>query len=207
MEKRKKQPKLRNYDYEFYFLAALLVMGFIIYLQIKSFFFADKQPVVDTTETKGMTVAQEISLMNTPTAPPEVKQPTYIIDGIDFYPYNSGEEGLQEVMAKMNYDSLRILVTTFYNGAVDILSDGNIYRMQEERGGYIFYLYFPKDPVEISKTDIINVEHIEGQYQNHDIYSFTMNGVGENMEVPIYVTYADGTKENLTLYITKDYSD
>lgn len=200
MEKRK-EPKLKNYDYEFYFLAVLLVCGIIFYLMIKA---ADKPPVVDTTETKGMTVAQEISLMNTPTAPPEVKQPTYIIDGIDFYPYNSGEEGLQEVMAKMNYDSLRVLVTTFYNGAVDILSDGNLYTMQEARGGYIFYLYFPKDPVEISKTDIINVEHIEGQYQR-DIYSFTMNEIGENMEVPIYVTYADGTKEKITLYITKNY--
>ena len=202
MTKRKEQ-KLKNYDYEFYFLFVLVVLGFILYLQIKSLFFADKPETVDTT-TKGMTVGQELGMMTTPAIPPEAK-PSYIIDGIDFYPYNSGEEGLQEVMAKMNYDSLRILVTTFYNGAVDILEDGNIYTMQEERGGYIFYMCFPKDPVEISTNDIINVEYIDGQYGDKDIYSFSMNEVGENLEVPIYVTYSDGTKEKITIYITKDY--
>ena len=202
MTKRKEQ-KLKNYDYEFYFLAVLMFLGFILYLQIKSLFFADKPETVDTT-TRGMTVGQEIGMMTTPAIPPEAK-PSYTIDGIDFYPYNSGEEGLQEVMAKMNYDSLRILVTTFYNGAVDIIEDGNIYTMQEERGGYIFYMYFPKDPVEISTNDAINVEYIDGKYGDKDIYSFTFNEVGENLEVPIYVTYSDGTKEKITIYITKDY--
>lgn len=218
MKEEQRKYELKNYDYEFYFLIVLVILGGLLYLQVKSIFFAEKEPQVESQQ-KGMTVAEEMAMMNrqfqVTNKLPEtsettvVKQPTYIIDGIDFYPYNIGEEGLQEVMDRMHYDSLRVLVTTFYNGAVDILADGNLYTMKKERGSYIYYIVFPKDPESIViKSDCITLNHItsNGKYGNYNIYSFYMNNiVGENLEVPINVTYIDGTIETLTLYITKKY--
>lgn len=205
--------KVKNYDYEFYFLIVIIFLGILLYLQIKSIFFSENQPEVE--KKKVMTVAEEMVLMSIPSVEtkelPEISETTdqnssYIIDGIDFSGYNAGEEGLQELMAKMQYDSLRILVTTFYSGAIDVLADENLYTMQKGRG-YIYYIVFPKDPAEVNAGDSVTLEHIES-YGAYDIYSFTMNNiVGENIKVPIDVIYTDGTEETVTIYITKEFDD
>ncbi len=81
-----------------------------------------------------------------------------------------------------------------------ILEDGDSYTLAEDE---ILYLYLPKEATSFSTTTE-NAEIFDnGTYDDGLTYIFLYVSSGTNMEIPISIEYADGTTEELTIYITR----
>ena len=61
----------------------------------------------------------------------------YIIDDYDYTPYNLGKVSLKEVMNEIGYEEPMLLVSTYYNGIIDVIGSRYLYRMHKENGSYI----------------------------------------------------------------------
>lgn len=76
-----------------------------------------------------------------------------------------------------------------------ILEDGDSYTLAEDE---LLYLYLPKGATSFSTTS----EDAE-IFDNGSGYIFLYVSFGTNMKIPISIEYADGTTEELTIYITR----
>lgn len=131
----------------------------------------------------------------------------YLIDYYDYAPYNAGNVGLKTVMNEIGYDSPKLLVSTFYNGIIDVVASNNLYRMHKENGAYTFFLYLPKKESEITvdeKFAYLNTFSCGGD----TMYAITLlHGKDMVGEIPlsIHIKYLDGQETDFILHITKEY--
>ena len=141
-----------------------------------------------------------------------VLNPNYF-DGYDFTEFNSGEKSLLKLVDVVSYDSLKLIVVN-QNGVDTILGDGNLFTQHEECGVYKYFLYAPKKVAEVSAGDAyryITVSHVpeneEIGCKENFIFTFMYcdEAKGENIPLPVEVLYEDGSRETITIYITKNY--
>ena len=130
----------------------------------------------------------------------------YFIDSYDYAPYNYGLVGLNTVMNEIGYDSPKLLVSTFYNGIIDVIGSG-YYRMHKENGNYIYYLYLPKQETEVfvEGKAYLNEFYDSGKH----MYAITLlhgNDVRGEIPLEIHVKYTDGYETFFTVKIEKDYT-
>lgn len=84
-----------------------------------------------------------------------------------------------------------------------ILEDGDSYTLAEDE---ILYLYLPKQATSFSTTTEDAEIFDNGTYDDGLTYILLYVSLGTNMEIPISIEYADGTTEELTIYITRQFA-
>ncbi|MBP3255367.1 MAG: hypothetical protein J6M60_02620 [Clostridia bacterium] len=138
----------------------------------------------------------------------------YEIDGYDFAPYNAGNMGIRTLFSQLKYDEPKLLVSTFYNGIIDVIGSRNLYREHPENGHYEYFLYLPKHAKKVSvNTEYTNLNEMY-RYEEHgdqeSIYAVTfLHGkdiIGENIPIVVNIQYDDGTSDKLEVFVTKNYT-
>ena len=134
----------------------------------------------------------------------------FLIDGYDFAPYNAKRSNIRETMDMLEYDEPRILVSTYYNGIIAILSNHNLFGMRQGNGSYIFFLYLPREDEVESITVNEDFELLNNFcFYDRNVYGITLlHGKDIVGDIPVEATvnYSDGTSETIGVMITKDYA-
>ena len=140
----------------------------------------------------------------------------YVIDGYDYAPYNMGITNLKKVMDEIGYEEPKLLVSTYYNGIIDVIggrNSRNLYRMHKENGTYIYFLYLPKEEKEISVNEdytilntIVGVDENGKEFKTYGIcFLHGKDIVGEDLPIHVNISYMDGSEDELEVLVTKDY--
>ena len=138
----------------------------------------------------------------------EVLEP-FLIDGYDFAPYNARKANIRETLDMLEYDEPRVLVSTYYNGCIAILSNNNLYGMRQGNGSYIFFLYLPREDEVESITVNEDFELLNNfSFYDRNVYGITLlhgKDIVGDIPVEATITYKDGSSESIEVLITKDY--
>lgn len=123
-----------------------------------------------------------------------------VVEELDLSLYTT-ENGKKvvDLVNDMPYDELKVIVWRKDSGAEAILSDGDSYQLEDADDN--LYLYYSNQVQEIKS----NTPHIKLNVRGENVCGFNVFVKGEDLEVSFTVVYEDGTEEDITIYITKDF--
>jgi len=135
------------------------------------------------------------------TSEPISEEPSEVVpEEIDLTLYTEANgKKATDLSEDMSYNELKVFVWKYECGAKAILSDGDSYVMEDDDD--LLYLYYPRGVQNVKA----NRDSIEIRKQREKSCGFWLPIKGEDLEVTLTVTYEDGSEENITIYVTKDF--
>ena len=112
-------------------------------------------------------------------------------------------QSIYDYVETLNDTKVCVLVTDLnsYIREEIYLSDGDSYTIDENE---LLWLYLPKETVNIT-TSTSNVSIWIGEGVDGNLAAIDIFTTGSNIEIPITVEFADGTSQEMTIYITKEW--
>ena len=176
------------------------------------------EEVVEATEVAEPTEEVEVTEVTEEPTPEVVENNPDVIDGIDFTDYHNYENKLDETIdSQADYDSMRAIAITSHR-VYAILKDGDSFKEDEETrqfedgGSYGFFVYAPKEIVDITFIGGENIHFIsqsdlgcEKSSKIKGAFGIPDEITGTDIECGAKVVYEDGSEETLTIYVTKEY--
>lgn len=161
-----------------------------------------EEPVVSSEEVSETPSSEEVSEPTSEeTSEPESEPAPEIVDGVQTVKYDSAEE-LESFV-----DSLEGTVIAVYNffykdKGQALLYDGAYYNIPEDFTLDILSQKGIASAITTAENVSVGKMYIDGY---GDKWFILIQTTGTDIEVPVTITYDDGTEENFTIYVTKEW--
>lgn len=151
----------------------------------------------NTSEPKSEVVTSEE--VSEPASEPVSEEPE-IVDGVQTVYYETYEE-LCTCFENLEEPVVAVFHFGYPEKGQALLYDGAHYTVEEN------YIVTVKTPGVISDMYTTVTDVIISDYVINDVHEWDIGvmGTGTDIEVPLTITYEDGTKETITVYITKEW--
>lgn len=162
---------------------------------------AVEEPAPSTSEVVSEEVSEPVSEpISEEVVSEEVSEETEIVDGVQMVYYENYAE-LSAYLESLEEPVVLVYNFNYSDKGQAILYDGAHYTVEEEfavnvkTSGNVSGMHSTAENVRINNYDIEGI----------DIWSIVNGTTCVDMEIPIVITYEDGSEENITVYITKEW--
>ncbi|MBQ7972460.1 MAG: hypothetical protein IJ291_03290 [Lachnospiraceae bacterium] len=142
---------------------------------------------------------EESSEPTTESVPEESTEGTTEEIDLTLYTEENGKN-MVDLTNDMTYNELKLIVWEYEYGAKAIVSDGDSYVMENDDD--LLFLYYPKK-VQSIKDNMDGAIHILVEEEKY--CGFNLYAIGKDLEITFTVTYEDGTEEDITIFLTKNF--
>lgn len=166
---------------------------------------AEEDSAPSASEVVSEVVSEEVlELASEEVVSEEVSEPVSevpeIVDGVQMVYYENYEELIPF------FDTVEQAVVVVFNFAYPekgqaLLYDGAYYTIEKD---WVMTIK-SNNTIENIVSSSDSVEILNYEYEGRNEWDITLYATGTDIEVPLTITYEDGTEETLTVYITKDW--
>ncbi len=131
----------------------------------------------------------------------EVNEMPEIVDGVQMVYYETYEDMSKELET---LEKPAVVAYSFYTPEKGqaIMYDGAYYTIEQD---FATIVRCPNTIKKVNSTEEY-VHILDYDYEGTHEWAITIYTTGTDIEVPLTITYEDGTEESLTVYITKDWN-